>query len=257
MLNYERDIDMYIVSPTYRKFDLLVKMIESAEAGTLTPDGYVILDNSAGGLIPYFQENAPHMLEMENLEIIVANYNMGVARGWNALLEYIDKTYPATYALVVNDDIQFQSNTLEMFQQAIDDPFKREEPVIYCGDIGSLNAFSMFCVKPSVLFSTVGRCSELFWPAYYDDSDLNHRLNLIGKPLYRIEGCYADHGEGSATIKSYTPEERALHDHQFRRNTEAYIRMWGGEPGDEKYVQPFNGEDIMQHMIELHSRYGF
>ena len=255
---------MIVACPTYRKYDLCVEMILSGDAGTLKPDKYVILDNSAGGFIPHVQEHKPELLEREDITILDVGYNAGVAKGWNILLDYVKDNLNDAFTVVVNDDIVFLDNTLELlydayvfFKRAVD--YEETSAIVYCGGgIDAINAFSMFGCVPSVLFDKVGRFSEVFYPSYHEDSDMYHRMRLKGYDLYRVPDCNAYHSEGgSATIKSYTPQERALHDHQFRRGRELYIRMWGGIPGEEKYNQMFNGEDIMHHMQEIYKRYGF
>lgn len=244
-------------------------MIESAEKGSEKPAGYVILDNSAGKLIPYLEQHAPHILNIDTIEIIIAEYNMGVARGWNKLMDYVRVEHgDDAWCLVVNDDIEFHQNTIEKFGQIIRgdfdgfsispvDDFHAKNPVI-CGDIGSVNAFSMFAVNPKTLYTTVGYFDETLYPAYMDDNDMKYRLDLRNIELYRISGATCEHNEGgSATLKSYSVEEENLHHHQFRRNQFYYYMKWGGLPGEEVFKHPFNNQDIMAVMQEVHKRYGF
>lgn len=266
---------LYVCTPTYRRFDLLIKMIESGENGSVKPDGYIILDNSAGQLVPYLRAHAPDLLNSDRIEILIAQYNMGVARGWNRLLEYVQQTHGNdAWALVVNDDILFHENTIQRFADEIEnteieyhgilstdsgDAFvlQRATYPILCTDMG-LNAFSMFACNPKVLFTLLGRFDESIWPAYHEDGDMKRRMDLAGYSLYRIPDCEATHSEGgSATIASYTEDEMNIHHHQFRRNQAYYISKWGGDTGKEIFTQPFNNQDLMHVMQMLYTMYGF
>ena len=245
---------IYLCSPTYRRFDLWVRMVRSALAGTRQPDMIAVLDNSGTtALTAYLKENAPDIYELENLHILNAPRNLGVAGGWNALLEHVKHQDPEAWALVVNDDIEFLPDTIQRFSEA---------PVydlMLVGDgVHAVNAFSMFFVKPIELLSKVGPFDSTIWPAYYDDNDMHYRMKLLGYGLQPVENCGAVHNEGgSATIKSYTPEERLKHDMQFTRNGEYYMMKWGNLPGNETYITPFNGGDVMEMMKYLYSKYGF
>lgn len=247
-----------VCCPTYRKFDLCVAMIESAMQGSIVPDAFVIIDNSAGGFTKYLQNNG--ILFDDTVAVMTPPTNVGVAAGWNLLLETVANNIDDALAIVVNDDILFEENTVKALSDAALEDLvdSGEYALVYCaGGIDAPNAFSLFAVHPQTFFKTIGRFDETLWPAYFDDNDMHYRMKLAGYELTRVNACNADHGEGSATIKAYTPEETELHHHQFRRNQEYFIRKWGGIPGEETYNTPFNGQSVMQHMIELFKRYGF
>ena len=245
---------IYLCSPTYRRFDLWVRMVRSALAGTRKPDMIVVLDNSGNGaLTTYLKQHAAAIYELSNLHILHAPENLGVAGGWNALLHHVAQQNDNGYALVVNDDIELLPDTLERFAA-----FHTTDLMAVGDGVQAVNAFSMYLTNPRKLFSTVGPFDQTIWPAYYEDGDMHWRMRLQGYDLYRVTDCGAVHNEGgSATIKSYTLEERQRHDHQFTRNTEYYTLKWGGTPGYEQYVTPFNGGNVMEIMKYLYSKYGF
>lgn len=259
---------MIVCVPTYKRFDLCVQMIESALQGTVKPEHIYILDNGAGEFDTYLNT---HTIDLpKECMIIRAQYNMGVARGWNTLLRAVMFTKPDSYAVVVNDDILFKDDTLELFQlyeniQRADREYTDDEmsevgkATIFCGaGIDAPNAFSMFMVHPKTFFETLGPFDETLYPAYYDDNDMHYRMKLVGMDLYRIPNCGAIHQEsGSATLKAYTEDEKARHDHEFRRNQKYYTLKWGGLPSEEKYKAAFNGADLMSTMIRLYQEFGF
>lgn len=249
-----------VCCPTYRKFDLCVKMIESANAGNIAPIITLIVDNSGGKFTEYCQENGISL--GDKVHVFTPPHNMGVARAWNYLMRKVQEVSDDAYALVVNDDIVFKEDTIEKFVNEIlfyhtqDHNDVYYEPILYAGDIGTINAYSMFCVHPETFFAELGPFDETIYPAYFDDNDMDYRRKLKHLEMVQIDGATVDH-VGSATLAAYTPEETELHHHQFRRNQEYFIRKWGGLPGEEVYTIPFNGEDIMRHMIELFNKYGF
>ena len=247
-----------VVCPTYKKFDLCVKMIESANMGSVVPDAYIILDNGAGGFNTYCQSEG--ITFGDDVAVIVPEENMGVARAWNFLLNMVEDNVPDALCIVVNDDMLFYEDTIEKLVKAALDDFMNNDTYALCycpGGVDAPNAFSLFMVHPTTYKSTLGLFDETLWPGYFDDNDAHWRMKLQGLDLTRVPDCSADHGEGSATLKAYTPEETKTHHHQFRRNQEYYLRKWGGEPGSETFTQPFNNTDIMAHMVEIHKRYGF
>ncbi len=249
-----------VCCPTYRKFDLCVAMIESAQRGDIPPDFILIVDNSAGGFTQYCQEH--NITFGDDVHVFTPAYNLGVARSWNYLLQQVKEAVPNAYALVVNDDIVFKEDTIKKFAEEILSHHTQDhndvyyEPILYAGDIGSINAYSMFCVHPETFLRELGPFDETIYPAYFDDNDMDYRRKLKHLEMRQIPGATVDH-VGSATLAAYTDEETEQHHHQFRRNQEYFIRKWGGLPGEETYTTPFNGQDIMRHMIELHTKYGF
>jgi len=247
-----------VVCPTYKKFDLCVNMVESANMGSVVPDAYIILDNGAGGFNTYCQNE--HIVFGDDVAVIVPEENIGVARAWNFLINTVQDNVPEALCIVVNDDILFANDTIELLVKAALNDFMNNDAyaVCYCaGGIAAPNAFSLFMVHPTTFKEAVGLFDTTLIGGYHEDGDLYYRMRLLGLDLTRVENCSADHGEGSATLKSYTPEETTKHHHLFRRNREYFMRKWGGIPGEETYTQPFNNTDIMAHMLEIHKRYGF
>lgn len=252
-------MDITLLCPTYKKFDYCVDMINSAMSGELPPTRTIILDNGAGKFTEYLKE---HEIELyDNVSILTAPYNLGCEPAWNVLLDIVRNTYPNDLAIVVNDDLILDPSAIKLLHDAALTDYVQNDAygLVYCaGGIDAPNAFSLFMVHPQTLYETIGRFSDTLRPAYYGDNDYAYRMKLAGYDLTRVPGVTAQHQNGgSATLKSYTKEEEEIHHHQFRRNTELYMRMWGGMPGEEKYKQPFDNQDIMRHMLELHQRYGF
>jgi len=258
-------MNIYVVTPTYKRFDLCVKMIESGDNSTRKPDGYVILDNGAGLGVQYWQEHNPEILQRDDIEILVAPHNLGCAAGWNVLLRHVQAKDPQAYVIVVNDDIEFEANAIALFTEhfqwveiAIDDFGVKPEEIVYCGDGMGLNAFSMFGGNPKRMLETIGPFDESIIIAYTEDNDYFYRMKLLGYDLVRIPGCAATHNEGgSATIKSYASDELNQHHHRFNRNMFYYTQKWGGTPHNETFITPFNCQNVMHIMMEIYRQFGY
>jgi GT2 family glycosyltransferase len=245
---------LILCTPTYKRYDLCGRMIDSARQGTVKPDGVFVLDN--GGTLDIEQPAFRHC------NVITLGMNIGVARGWNYLMNTaLDLYGPDVWTLIVNDDIEFLPDTIEKFTSTITSltvESDLDEYPILCGADMGLNAFSMFACQPARLKRVLGWFDESIWPAYFDDNDMHYRMKLAKLDLFRIPDCHANHAEGgSATLKSYTAKEEAEHHVQFRRNQVYYILKWGGLPGEETYTTPFDNRDIMQIMREIYGNYGF
>jgi GT2 family glycosyltransferase len=248
-------MNIYVVSPTYKKFDLCANMIESGDRSTRKPNGYVILDNGAGNAITYWKEHNPEMLQRNDTEILVAPCNLGCAAGWNVLLRHMQSKDEDAYVIVVNDDIEFYEDAIEKFEHAFSTG--KDFDIVFCGDgLGSINAFSMFGGNPKRMLGTIGPFDESIIIAYTEDNDYFYRMQLLGYDLVRIPGCGAKHNEdGSATIKSFTREEMQMHHHRFNRNMYYYEKKWGGKPHNETYIVPFNGQNVMNIMMEIYQQF--
>lgn len=236
--------DIILCIPTLRKFDLLEKCIQSAKNGTKKPLAYVIIDNS-GGKMP-----TDNYANDDTVDILVPENNLGVAASWNTMLYYAMQKYPGAYVIIANDDIEFLPDTLEKFDQAM----SSTNEVIYCtSGLHEANAFSLFGLKPKYTLDTVGSFDAGFYPGYMEDGDFNRRMNLLGYQLYRVPDCGCKH-VGSATIKTYTEQERMIHDMQFRRNTLRYVLKHGGTPdgtegfNKEMFDKPFGGSPALERV---------
>lgn len=248
--------DIILAVPTYKRFDLLALLISSVEKGSVKPFRYLVFDNSGGDLEKWLKDNEPWILELDNLHILVPGENLGVAAAWNIMLEKSYEKYPEKYVLTANDDLVFYEETLGKFSDSLDD-CTPDSPVLCSSGIDSVNAFSLFLTRWDILCGKVGPFDCTYF-AYYEDNDLKYRMDLLDIDLFLVPDTRVQHMEGgSATLKSFTVEERREHDRRFDRNTVLYIEKWGGLPGREVYKAPFNGRNMMIIMQLIHKRFGF
>jgi GT2 family glycosyltransferase len=209
--------------PCFRRYDLLQRLLESAERGTVKPDRYMVIDNGsqlrqkiAGGEIVL-----PPSAEVHNF-----NRNIGVSAAWNKIL-----TGSPDWVVISNDDVEFAPDMLEKLVRAAE---TSEAEYLFPGSAGSM--FCVFLVKQSG-YAKIGPFDENFFPAYFEDNDYHRRMKLLNIHELQVPDAGYLH-VGSAYLKSLSPEELAIHHHQFDVNRDYYYRKWGGNPGSETLTTP-------------------
>ena len=88
-------------------------------------------------------------------------------------------------------------------------------------------------------YDSIGGLDTNFYPAYFEDNDYHRRIKIAKK----IAECnYANfyYHFGSRT-KTLNPEFHAYIESQYLKNQTYYKKKWGGEPGNEQFLIPFNG----------------
>lgn len=210
---------------TYRRFDLLERMIDSVKKGSVVPDQILLLSN--GGDIEGYV--AQRNLASAGVHLVPRNLGrVSVAKAWNlGFKEGGDTT------IVTGDDVVFGEHTLENLR---DGAVASESRFLY----PATNASQMFCVFTAkmALFEKIGWFDEQFFPAYFEDNDFFRRMTLAGEGALAIAECDPYHHDTSSTLKSFNPPEQEEHHVQFRQNQRRYVVKWGGLPGSEIYDVP-------------------
>jgi hypothetical protein len=219
---------MLLGVPTLYCYDLLLRLIRSAEAGTEKPGGYRIIDNG-GGFIEYARKKRSAPLP-QNTEITVSGKNLGVAASWNLLLSMAH----LTPMMIVNDDIELLPDTYAALNRLM----RNGAPLAHTG------SWSCFAQSPA-LGDKIGLYDTEFSPAYFEDSDYAYRMKLAGvEPVLSSVGVVPR--PGSATILRMKHMEREKFAESFRRNQQRYINKWGGLPHEETFTVPFNGDPELE-----------
>lgn len=178
------------------------------------------------------------------LPIVIPNWdeNIGVSAGWNRGLDVACRR-DCEYSLICNDDIIFAPGTIEKLVEAIGQnpyhlvsarntrDFELGQGFQYAPD------YSCFIVESCHFVNTYGYFDENFTPAYFEDNDMAYRMGLAGSPGV----CRMDAGiyhRGSVTQN--WGGKQIVDSTMFQRNRAYYVRKWGGEPGKERYVHPFD-----------------
>lgn len=194
--------------PVLRRYDLLQKMLLSAQAGTVVPERVAIINN--GRDVPRLR-TAVQGVGMK-LGVLTPKEPMGVAESWNWFIDNVSEE-----RLIANDDIIFGRESIERMVAS------KAELVWGSG-------FSCFILRDSCV-EKLGRFDEDISPGYgyYEDDDYLQRLDGRGtrEPLARAEdvkcGIVHDH---SATLRAASYKERLEHDRRFTLAQNNYIKKW-------------------------------
>lgn len=206
--------------PTYKRYDLLAPMLDSVRAGTVQPARILVVDNG-GRFDEEFKGNKT------GIEVIRPGHNAGVAWAWNAVMALASA---GTDVCLANDDLTLTPEGLATMQAKL---ASLDAPALVLGE-----GFSLFMLRRE-LFERVGPFDADFWPAYFEDSDYERRMDLLGLKRHDVPAA-ASH-QKSATVKAYSTEEHAEFAALYSSNQGRYIAKWGGNPTFETYTVPFNG----------------
>ena len=192
-------------------------------------------------------------------------YDWALARTWNYALESYGDIYRTI--IIANDDVLFRENTCEWLDRALHHPPPLEEhkipPLVVTaydinahGDAGPVwfsglqDLAGWFCFATSKqLTEKIGWFDEHFYPAYFEDADMEHRIRCGGYETYIH--MPVDH-IGGQTTKNDKDRETAVNQVYFK-NYQLYYRMWNGGPlGDEGFREKFNGR--IKWVEKLHTQ---
>lgn len=92
-------------------------------------------------------------------------------------------------------------------------------------------------VLNSMLLNRVGYFDENFFPGYFEDNDYRYRIKLTNTKITSIP-LIAKH-QTSSTLNS-SDKFKQKNNVSFQSNYNYYVSKWGGPPGNEIYITPFN-----------------
>ncbi len=223
--------------PVVRRYDLLARMVASAEAGTRPPDKYLIVDN--GGKLQW-GEILGNPTRTVRAIIERPGRNVGVAGAWNLIVAYalgLDgavggefRGYDTTL-VIANDDIVLGRETLAELLATHRPGQVTHAPV---GD----SPFSLFAMDRAVALR-VGWFDENFFPAYCEDSDFLWRASLADVPIRQLP-MQIEHAHGGS-LSCLSPDQQRRFHERLEVVREYYRRKWGGPVGDERFDKPFDG----------------
>jgi len=174
-----------------------------------------------------------------------------VSRAWNVGIDMAIND-GCEYVLVSNGDVELHDGCME----ALTNYMRKKKPIMvspWCtryegrdlddfvvSRVTTTDSYSCFMVD-SRLFERVGRFDENFKPAYLEDCDMQHRIELAGEEHWCIKDGQFDHYR-SATIELHRDrgwaKDALSHKLQFRY----FKKKWGGGPRDDNlWKEPFNG----------------
>lgn len=210
-----------LVVPTLNNFEGLTTLLQSAR--------------SRAGVQPVVMDNW--------------NHNHGVAKAWNAGIK-ISQQIGCEFALICNDDIILQPDTID---RLVDDmrnhteydlitPLNTRDANILTGEsvFDGHPDFSCFMVHVNTFVEAYGWFDENIWPAYHEDNDMAYRMLLSGGQYARDLSIGFYHAGSVTQNKNVTALGGVVSHSRFRELQQYYIAKWGGLPGHEIYIVPWN-----------------
>jgi len=213
-------MSVVLAVPTLRRYDLLYRLLASAEAGTVKPRRYCVIDN--GGLLSQHTASGSVVLP-PNTDVVRPERNIGCAAAWNTAL----RTYGDV--LISNDDIALRPDTIAAFVAAIE-----SHPEGLCFQLPS-QGWALFFQR-AALAERIGFYDENFFPAYFEDNDYHRRMLLAG--LDRTFIAAEVHHDRSSTLAALPAAQRHEHHAAFRACQQYYMHKWGGLPHHETNTTP-------------------
>src|SRR5688572_27802550 len=202
-----------ICVPVLKRYDLLRRMVQSAQAGNVKPDTYCIINNG---------RNHQKLIQAIGDFGAVARIHtpekpLGIAESWNLFIDRVGEE-----RVIVNDDVEFAPNSLELLLASKAD-------LVWAKDCG----FSCFVLRDACV-EKIGRFDETISPGYgyYEDDDYLQRLDGRGtKPRNATAeevACGVVHHR-SSTLEVATHTELLEHHRKFKIAQMNYARKWGLE----------------------------
>ena len=193
---------------TLKRFDLAERLLASIDYPV---EHLVIVDNSG---LATWEPKRPDFVK--NLWLIRVPFGLGLVGAWNLIIK---STPYAPYWVLVNDDAWFEPGSLKAITEDV--------------DTQALNFLDIVPQWSAVVFGEgmvekVGLYDERFYPLYFDDNDLERRVDNAGVPKKTIQAKV--HHENSSTLKSGFAQANG-------RSYSANSRLYDQKQFDNDYSQ--------------------
>lgn len=204
--------------PTLNRADLLNDALVKYEKD-FSNEEILVIDNGKQDIVKTI-----------NSRVFVPEVNMGVAGSWNYICKEIFKKHD--YAVLLNDDVYLGYNT-ERVNQVIE---KYPNTLIQ-----SYVSWSVVIISKH-LYNLIGEFDEIFYPAYYEDSDYLYRMKLNG---IRQE-VSAELNPEVVRISMTQEKDPDFVNASMQANRNRYIAKWGGLPLLESYLIPYDANKLYE-----------
>jgi GT2 family glycosyltransferase len=165
---------------TLSRFDLAERLLASIDYPV---EHLVIVDNSG---LAKWEPTKPD--SVRNMWVIRVPYGLGLVGAWNLIIK---STPYAPSWLLINDDAWFEPGALEIIAKETD------KNAINFVEIGTKWSCVVF---GEGMVDKVGLYDENFYPLYFDDNDLERRIDFHEVPKKLIKAKV--HHENSSTLNS-------------------------------------------------------
>jgi len=226
----------FIFIPVVNRFDLLEKAVKGIKTDLY--DEYIIYNNSE-------QEIPEEVYSGTQFKVLNPERRMTFTETQNAMRQYaIDNNFDF-YSFMHNDGEVHDDTDVALVRYA--ESLTENWGVIFTN-------YDVLCAFNTKAFEEIGPWGDENWPpqqnGYLLDNDYYRRVRSNGYAIKEIterEVTYVPSDRvggvshfGSATLKD--PQEQKLWDTQVSFIYDHYYKKWGGEPGQEKYIHPYNVE---------------
>jgi GT2 family glycosyltransferase len=193
---------------TLKRFDLADRLLASIDYPI---EHLVVVDNSG---LQTWTPTKPDCVS--NLWTIRVPFGLGLVGAWNLIVK---STPYAPYWVLVNDDAYFEAGALETIAKEV--------------DTEALNFLDIVPQWSAVVFGEgmidrVGLYDERFYPLYFDDNDLERRVDQAGVAKKTIQAKV--HHDNSSTLNSGFAEKNAI---TYSKNA----RLMDTKVSEEDYSQ--------------------
>jgi GT2 family glycosyltransferase len=113
-------------------------------------------------------------------------------------------------------------------------------------------SFSAFAINKEC-WETIGEFDELFAPAYFEDNDFHYRMKLAGLTGIVHPPAMFYHYGSRTTNEAGENGVLVVSGGMFENNRAAYVRKWGGVPGQERFKTPYAHAEKDIRWVEQHS----
>lgn len=210
----------------------------------------ILVDNS--------QQNFVEKYKHLGIRTLTPPGNIGVGRAWNLAMYEVRRNklyYEKTH-------IFFLTSSAILFRKSASTFIEKAKT--YANGFGLLTeqAWHLIGFTPKTI-DQVGEFDTNFYPAYLEDADYLYRLGLANihsnvKEIHlpKCDSETLSQGDALAIKKNKAQVN-------FEGLTEYYIRKWGGVPGHEKFLLPYNDsrysirDFVPKSITQLKEIYGY
>jgi len=217
---------IFLGIPVLNRLDLLERCLDRVDL----PAEVMVVNNNT--VDPGFDAALAAMTERRGLHLWKPERNLGVAGSWNLILRTA-LGWGHTVAFIGSNDTLLRPGTLATVWERIEESSQDEL-------LWHIHAWNFFAIHVGIV-PRVGWFDENFYPAYKEDQDYAYRCHLagvtrVGLRLPRLEPEHL----GSQTIRSDPEYEASNEATHFGWNLPYYLRKWGGDVYEERFLTPFN-----------------
>lgn len=265
MIQIKNDIKVLIVIPALNQFAYTANLLKTYKC-TFNHALFLIDNGSNDETTMAFEKFANN----EGVFAQINKENFGAAASWNMGLEFGFNKLNCTSVLILNNDILLLPDTLDRIILDLEgEMYGLVSAYNVSGMVSGPEEFSLIKTKyenryketpdfscfgiNKMCFDKVGFFDEAFYPAYFEDNDYHFRMKAEKvKAVSNLGNIYFHFG---SRTKLADPRFEDYIKMCYVKNRDFYLQKWGGIPGEEKFILPFDGASPENIKINLYEEY--